>query len=74
MYMPKGTQAKEEKAMTKKIEKTLLAIAKKNNWEVEERGDLETRHSDQDDFIEVSVWGLKTMLEEAYAAGKSATK
>lgn len=60
--------------MTKKIEKTLLAIAKKNNWEVEERGDLETRHSDQDDFIEVSVWGLKTMLEEAYAAGKTATK
>lgn len=60
--------------MTKKIEKTLLAIAKKNNWEVEERGDLETRHSDQDDFIEVSVWGLKAMLEEAYAAGKSATK
>lgn len=74
MYMPKGTQAKEEKAMTKKIEKILLAIAKKNNWEVEERGDLETRHSDQDDFIEVSVWGLKTMLEEAYAAGKAATK
>lgn len=74
MYMPKVTQAKEEKAMTKKIEKTLLAIAKKNNWEVEERGDLETRHSDQDDFIEVSVWGLKAMLEEAYAAGKSATK
>ncbi|WP_071133109.1 DUF6900 domain-containing protein [Alterileibacterium massiliense] len=60
--------------MTKKIEKTLLAIAKKNNWEVEERGDLETRHSDQDDFIEVSVWGLKAMLEEAYAAGKTATK
>lgn len=60
--------------MTKKIEKTLLAIAKKNNWEVEERGDLETRHSDQDDFIEVSVWGLKVMLEEAYAAGKAATK
>lgn len=58
--------------MTKKIEKTLLAIAKKNNWEVEERGDLETRHSDQDDFIEVSVWGLKAMLEEAYAAGKAA--
>lgn len=74
MYMPKGTQAKEEKTMTKKIEKTLLAIAKKNNWEVEERGDLETRHSDQDDFIEVSVWGLKAMLEEAYAAGKAATK
>ena len=60
--------------MTKKIEKTLLAIAKKNNWEVEERGDLETRHSDQDDFIEVSVWGLKAMLEEAYAAGKAAAK
>ena len=58
--------------MTKKIEKTLLEIAKKNNWEVEERGDLETRHSDQDDFIEVSVWGLKAMLEEAYAAGKAA--
>lgn len=74
MYMPKGTQAKEEKAMTKKIEKTLLEIAKKNNWEIEDRGDLETRHNDGDDFIEVSVWGLKAMLEEAYAAGKAATK
>ena len=74
MYMPKGTQAKEEKAMTKKIEKTLLEIAKKNNCEIEDRGDLETRHNDGDDFIEVSVWGLKAMLEEAYAAGKAATK
>ncbi|WP_425248160.1 DUF6900 domain-containing protein [Atopobium minutum] len=41
---------------------------------MEDRGDLETRHNDGDDFIEVSVWGLKAMLEEAYAAGKAATK
>ena len=31
---------------------------------------LETRMSDGLDFHEVSVWGLKQALEEAYAAGQ----
>lgn len=57
--------------MTKKnIEKELIEIAKRNSTEVEYRGDLETINNDSDDFIEVSVWGLKRMLEEAYELGR----
>ena len=47
-----------------------LEIAKKNLYAVEERGDLETRNWDGADFFEVSVWGLKKALEEAYLLGK----
>jgi len=31
---------------------------------------LETRNSDSLDFHEVSVWGIKAALEEAFAAGR----
>ena len=47
----------------------LIKIAKKNFYAVEERGNLETRDNDHEDFFEVSVWGLKAALEEAYKAG-----
>lgn len=47
----------------------LLKIAKKNFSAVEERGNLETRDNDYEDFFEVSVWGLKKALEEAYKLG-----
>lgn len=33
---------------------------------------LETRRSDELDFHEVSVWGLKEALEQAYLAGRNA--
>lgn len=33
---------------------------------------LETRNSDRLDFHEVSVWGIKTALQEAFDAGKQA--
>ena len=36
---------------------------------IRERGDLEERNSDSEDFIDISVWGLKKMLEQAYALG-----
>lgn len=55
-----------------KIEKQLLEIAMKHNGEMKERGDFKTRNSDQDDFLEVSIWGLKAMLEEAFEAGRKA--
>ena len=47
----------------------LLKIAKKHFSAVEERGSLETRDNDHEDFFEVSIWGLKAALEEAYKAG-----
>lgn len=60
--------------MTKKTEEKLLEIAMKNSVEMRERGDFETRNSDQDDFLEVSIWGLKAMLEEAFEAGRKASR
>lgn len=36
---------------------------------VGERGDLKTRNNDIDDFLDISVWGLREMLVEAYQLG-----
>ncbi len=47
----------------------LLKIAKNYFPAVEERGSLETRDNDHEDFFEVSVWSLKAALKEAYKAG-----
>ena len=52
------------------IDKQIFGIAAKHLIAVEERGGLETRHSDSEDFIEVSVWGLEAALKEAYEAGR----
>ena len=54
------------------IDKKVYDIAAKHLIAVQERGDLETRRSDSEDFIEVSVWSLKAALEEAYEAGRRA--
>lgn len=48
----------------------LLEIAKKRSAAIAERGDLQERGSDSEDFIELSVWNLKAMLEEAYQLGR----
>ena len=34
------------------------------------RSDLERRNNDSDDFLDISVWSLQSMLEEAYELGK----
>lgn len=56
------------------MNKQLIEIAKRNSYSIEERGDLETRNSDSEDFIEMSMWSIKAMLEEAYELGKKAAK
>ena len=48
----------------------LLEIAIEHFPAVEERGNLETKNNDHDDFFEVSVWSLKAALKEAYELGK----
>ena len=53
-----------------KMEQQLLEIAKKHSAVIAERGDLEERGCDSEDFIELSVWSLKAMLEEAYQLGR----
>ena len=52
------------------MKKQLVEIAKKNSYSIETRGDLESRHNDDEDFIELSVWSIQAMLEEAYELGK----
>lgn len=56
--------------MTSKELKKLAKIAEKNIPELEGRGDLEARYSDDKDFFETSVWSLKAALIEAYELGK----
>lgn len=56
------------------MNKQLIEIAKRNSYSIEARGDLETRNSDSEDFIEMCVWSIKAMLEEAYELGKKAAK
>ena len=52
------------------IDKKVYEIAAKHLIAVQERGDLATHHSDCEDFIEVSVWGLEAALKDAYEAGR----
>lgn len=54
----------------KKENLQLLEIAKKHSYAVENRGDLEKRNNDSEDFLDISVWSLKEMLREAYELGK----
>lgn len=46
-----------------------MEIAKRNSHAVRGRGDLEARYSDSEDFLDISVWSLQDMLEEAYRLG-----
>ena len=52
------------------IDKKLFEIAAKHMVIVQERGDLEARHCDSEDFIEIPIWGLEAALKDAYEAGR----
>lgn len=56
--------------MTKKEYSKLLEIAKDRIYAVEQRGDLEPRNNDTEDFIEVSVGSIKDILIAAYKLGQ----
>jgi len=58
------------KRINDRRDQALLEIAKKHSCAIEERGDLEKRNNDSEDFLELSVWSLKEMLKEAYELGK----
>ena len=53
-----------KKNITKEEEKALLEIAKRLMAAVDNRGDLEARDNDSEDFIEVPVWGIQKAMEE----------
>ncbi len=56
----------------KKAERQLLRIAMQHMAAVAARGNLETVNMASEDFINVSVWGLKAALEAACELGKEA--
>lgn len=56
--------------MTEKENIELNKIATKINYTLRERGDLEARNIDEQDFVNIPVWEIKEMLEQAYLLGK----
>ena len=56
--------------MTQKEKNLITEIAKKYSYTIQERGDLESRMNDEEDYIEVSIMSIEAMLEAAYKAGK----
>ena len=52
----------------------VVEIAKRYMMGVNARGDLETRHSDGEDFLDVSVWSLRDALVAAYELGRKEAK
>ena len=56
--------------LTKKEQHKVLEIAKRVVYGVKERGDLEQRFNDSEDFLDIAVWTLREAMEEAYALGK----
>ncbi len=56
--------------MTKKELNQIVKIAQENIISMENRLDLEQHFSDEEDFFEISVWGLKDALVAAYELGK----
>ena len=59
------------KKLNKKTEAQLLKIAKEYMYAVEQRGDLEYRNCDSEDFIGVSVGSIAAVLQAAYELGKA---
>ena len=56
--------------MTKDLTKKLEAIVKERYPDI---ATLESRNSNSLDFHEISVWGLKELLQKAYELGRSET-
>ena len=56
--------------MTNKELKKLVAIAKEKIVGMENRENLETQRSDDADFFDIAIWGLKSALVAAYELGK----
>ena len=50
--------------------KELERIAMNASIELKERGGIEDRNNDREDFPEISIWAIREMLEKAYLLGK----
>ncbi len=59
------------KGITKRTLRALEQIAMDADVYLEERGGIEMRSNDTEDFPEVSIFGIQRMLEQAYLLGKA---
>jgi hypothetical protein len=68
------TKEEENNTMTKRQEEKINALLTEIAKEELLVETLETRWSDNLDFYDVSVWGIKRALERAYEAGRQSVK
>lgn len=68
------TKEEENNTMTKRQEEKLNALLTEIAQEELQVETLEQRWSDNLDFYDVSVWGIKRALERAYEAGQQSVK
>lgn len=68
------TKEEENSTMTKRQEEKLNALLTEIAKEELLVETLENRWSDNLDFYDVSVWGIKRALERAYEAGQQSVK
>ena len=59
------------KGISRKTLKALERIALEASYSLEERGGIEGRNNDIEDFPEVSILAIQAMLEKAYLLGKA---
>ena len=59
------------KGISKKTLKRLEQIALEASYSLEERGGIEARNNDTEDFPEISILAIQAMLEKAYLLGKA---
>ena len=52
------------------VEKQLLEVAMKHSIAMEVRKSFKKKNSDSEDFVEMAIWNLKAMLEDAYRLGQ----
>lgn len=58
--------------ISKKELEALEKIAMAASYTLKIRGGIETRNNDEEDFPEIGINSLQTMLEEAFRLGKAA--
>lgn len=56
--------------MNKKEYNSLNILATKLSYRLRDRGDLETKNSDMEDFIIMPIWEIKEIVVAAYILGK----
>ena len=61
---------KKQEEISRRESSAILKIAMKNIYTMKERGSFERRWNDEEDFLDIAVWGLEAALTEAYLLGR----